>query len=577
MAAGLFSGSTAACVSTPPPPLPPAPPGGYQPPPPQPPSPPSPPPQAPRELLSSESVALCIPGLAQVETYSYESELIEGVAAYLTLVRTKVRMVSVEVGCNSSATGRRRLLVGNSTYVNATVLGNITVANSTANFALDDVPASVLATKLQPLYNASTASTTLAVLSTSINSALAAAGLPPLQAQVLTTGTLVTVPLAPPPPRPPPRPPGTTPASLLAAANAEKKSSRGPRLRDVEAAQVVAYAIAALVVLWLPVHAAVHAVQAAYLRRTAVTAALAIRLVPSSDGQDKNRRLAVTQLAASAEENTGADGEDKELVGRRFGAPKLAAALIDTLACEAAAAAAADVEPPPRRPALRPLLRTPLVTALGAKAAKSTGSQRLAARKKPDNLFWRLKRWLASELHWQARELRHALRALRRCCGGSRDAVGKAFRAVPAPGGASAVLVEVTWRFGWKGRNSAACWRRRLRDGAQLAALEAAIAGALAGSQMEVAVQAQPGADADQPPVVLALLDDEPHANLDKKLKAKRNTSVADGAAPVAGEDGRSAGVAPAVAARLEAVLHLCAKRCSDEPAAAAMATPMHV
>ena len=77
---------------------------------------------------------------------------------------------------------------------------------------------------------------------------------------------------------------------------------------------------------------------------------------------------------------------------------------------------------------------------------------------------------------------------------------------------------------------TAACWRRRLRDGAQLASLEAAIAGGLAGTPLEVAVQAVPGADAAQPPVVLALLDDEPHANLDKKLNAKRNTAAADAA-----------------------------------------------
>jgi hypothetical protein len=59
--------------------------------------------------------------------------------------------------------------------------------------------------------------------------------------------------------------------------------------------------------------------------------------------------------------------------------------------------------------------------------------------------------------------------------------------------------------------------------------------------------------------VVLALLDDEPHANLDKKLKAQRNTSVADPGVPGLDADGRSAGIAPAVAARLEAVLKLCA------------------
>ena len=162
--------------------------------------------------------------------------------------------------------------------------------------------------------------------------------------------------------------------------------------------------------------------------------------------------------------------------------------------------------------------------------------------------------------------MRHAVRALRRCCGGSRDPVGKAFRLVPpANDGCGAVLVEVTWRFGWLGRNSAACWRRRLRDGAQLAALEAAVAAALAASSVEVSVK-EPGGDKNHDAagvrdsaVVVALLDDEPHANLDKKLKEKRTTSVANPGTLETDADGRSAGVAPAVAARLEAVLALCA------------------
>ena len=557
MAFGLFTGSTAACVGALAPPQPPAPPGGYSPPPPH-------PPLAPREVLGSESLALCVPGLTAVETQSYEHELVEGVATYLALVRAKVRISYIVTGCNnasaSAPAGRRRLQQSN-----ATVLGNVTLANSTAGFALDDVPASTVAAKLLPLYNASTAGTALAVLSASVNAALASSGLPPLQAVVQMVGALVSTPVAPPPPRSPPHPPGTTPASLLAATNAGKKDGRGPRLRGLEdTGTAVAYAIAALVVLWAPVHAAVHAAQAAYLRRTAVTAALVVRL----DNAPEEDKLRGAALAAAAEEEAHAEGEEKELIGRRFGAPKLAAALIDILAREAAAAASVDVQPPPRRTALRPLLRTPLVTALGPKAARSSTSQRLAARKKPNNLFWRFKRWLASELHWQARELRHALRALRRCFGRSKDPVGKAFRVVPAPGGGTAVLVEVTWRFGWKGRGSASCWRRRLRDASQLAALEAALTTWLAGTAVDVAVQ-QPGADAAA--VVVALLDDEPHANLDKKRKTnKDDVGVADAAAPVVGGDIRSAGVAPAVAERLEAVLALCDKRRSAEELAAA-------
>ena len=297
-----------------------------------------------------------------------------------------------------------------------------------------DVPASVLATKLLPLFNASTAGAALAVLSTFMNAALAASGLPPLAASMGTVGSLTIAPIAPPPPMPPPNPPGVTAATLLAAANAAKKASR-TRVAE-EAGQAVAYAIAGLVVLWLPVHAAVHAVQAAYQRCTVVTAALAIRL-------DSGTHTSVLGTDVKALE----EGEGAELTGRRFGAPKLAATLVDALATEAAAAAAADLQLPPRRPALRPLLRTPLLAALGAKAGTNASQRVLAARKKPTGLAWRCKRWITSELHWQAREMRHALRALRRCCGGSRDPIGKAFRAVPTSAHGSseaAILVEVS-------------------------------------------------------------------------------------------------------------------------------------
>ena len=377
--------------------------------------------------------------------------------------------------------------------------------------------------------------------------------LPPLAAPLRAVGTLMLAPIAPPPPAPPPYPPGVTPATLLAVANAAKKGNRMVVVNEA-AARGAAYAIAGLVVLWLPVQAMVHAVQAAYKRRTAVTAALAIHIDGGGPGSGGTNKL---DGAADAE----GEGEEDELHGRRFGAPKLAAALVDILATESSTAAATDLLHPPQRPMLRPLLRTPLMAALGDKAG-TNASVHLAARKKPASLVWRLKRFIASELHWQAREMRHAMRALRRCGGGSRDPVGKAFRAVPSSrsGGSGAVLVEVTWRFGWKGRSSAACWRWRLRDSTQLAALEAAIAAGLAVRPLEVlAVQQHNVGDSA---VVLALLDDEPHANLDKKLKARQITSLADPETSQMDENGvngRSPGVAPAVAARLEAVLALCA------------------
>ena len=576
MAAGLYAGDTSACAapSPPPPPprppLPPAPPGGFRPPPPSPPAPPPPPPRPspppplpPREFLSNEQLALCIPGWNVSLVEEYADAIAQGVGNYIGVAAVQVRIVSVLVGCDdvnaSSASGRHLLAASlNGTYYYNTTFNGTIAANSTAHLALDDVPASAVSNKLTALYdNGSSGAAQLAVLGASLGAALAAANAPQLAAPLTTMGNRVVTVRSPPPPAPPPNPPGVTASSLLANANADRHAAKR-QLRDfAQAGEAVAYAIAGLVVLWLPVHAAVHAVQAAYTRRTAVTVALAIRL----DGCRPDQRGARLYRLGVGGADGDVEAEEKELAGRRFGAPKLAAAVIDLLAIEAAAAASADLQLPPRRPALRPLLRTPLVAALGAKAA-TNASQRLAARKKPTGLAWRMKRWITSELHWQAREMRHALRALRRCCGGSRDPVGKAFRAVPAVhGGSAAVLVEVTWRFCWMGRNSAACWRRRLRDAAQLAALESVLAAGLAASAVEVLVQ-QPGTDAAGvagSAVVLALLDDEPHANLDKKLKAKRTTSVADPGVLEADADGRSAGVAPAVAVRLEAVLELCA------------------
>ena len=337
---------------------------------------------------------------------------------------------------------------------------------------------------------------------------------------------------------------------------------------ETVAASVIGYSVLGVVVLWMPVHALAHAISAAYTRRTCVSAALSLRV---SHGAPMGPRSSHSSAKGGADDGNAAE-EEADLSGRRFAAPHLAAALIGALTREAAAASTADLQRPPKYVALRPLLRTPLLAALGPRAAQSA-SQRLAARKKPTGLAWRMKRWLVSELQWQAREMRHFVRTLRRFLGGSRDPIGKTFRAVavsPSGGSDAAVLVEVTWHFGLVARNGAACWRRRLRDGEQLAALEAALEAELSGLgdgvrhglEVRLVADGHPALeDGSGGAVVLALLDDSPHANLDKKLKEKRTTSVADVAEAEIGADGRSVGIAPAVAQRLEAVLAVCALR----------------
>ncbi len=602
MAAGLYAGDASACSapSPPPPPqsppLPPAPPGGYSPPPPHPPSPPRPPPHPsppppspPRELLSNEQLSLCIPGWTTIQVEEYAAPISQGVGTYIGILPVQVRLVQVQVGCDNAASssppafGRRLLADVNGTrYYNATVNG--TVVNSTAMLALDDVPASTVRGKLETLYDGATSATRLTELGTALASALAAANAPPLAAPLTTVGALAVTVRAPPPPAPPPNPPGVTPGSLLAASNAERRTAKR-QLRDLEDAGAgVAYALAGIIVLWMPVHALVHAIGAAHARLTCVSAALALRVSPEAARLSRLSHL--SQPGGKAAPDAVDAAEEAELAGRRFAAPRLAAALGALMQRECAAASSADLQPQPRACVLRPLLRGPLLAVLGpSKAAAAAAGQQLASRRKPTGAAWRFKRWLAAELAWQARELRHAGRALRRFLGRSQDPNGKTFRAVRAPGGGAAVLVELTWRFGWSGRNGAACWRRRLRDADQLAALEAALAAELAalsdaeahkangqasdGGLLEVTLEMAGKLYADDYAadeyaariVTLALLDDTPHANLDKKRKEKRNTSVADVADAEVGADGRSVGVAPAVAERLEAVLALCALR----------------
>jgi hypothetical protein len=75
-----------------------------------------------------------------------------------------------------------------------------------------------------------------------------------------------------------------------------------------------------------------------------------------------------------------------------------------------------------------------------------------------------------------------------------------------------------------------------------------------------VTLQSQEGSStASAAPVVVALLDDEPHANLDKRRHLLANSNTADAPASAKAGGDRAVGVATAVAERLEVVLALCA------------------
>ena len=378
------------------------------------------------------------------------------------------------------------------------------------------------------------------------------------------------------PPRPPPAAPGTIDPN-----KSGKYTSKPTRKREtIGTGTSVGVAIAGVAALWFIVHIVIHAVTAGHQRRTAVTVAILAQCTTAA------------QLHADAAhdddvhgaDSTAADAGSLAMTGKRFKAPRAAALATAVLAREAAAANTLDLLPPPRSVTLRPLQRTPLVRAA---ASKKEHAGALALRKKPNNIFWKLKRFIGTELRWQAREFRTLARFLRRCWGGSRDAVGKVFRLVPCtgaavrdaaddatdpahvtacallhPGGApTAVLFEATFSFGLAGRNAGAAWRQCLRNDAQLEQLEAALAAALRDGD-----GIKPSDNDSEPPelrqvgaVAVTLLDDEPHACLDKKRAAGMRLSSAPspGEAPADAAAVRSFGLAAPVAKRLAAVLLL--------------------
>jgi hypothetical protein len=460
----------------------------------------------------------------------------------------------------------------NASY-NATLNSTTTMNETSVTVTLRDVPASLVAGPLARLYNSTAAPAALAALAAE----LAVAGVPARGGATVSMISSAAVALrAPPPPRPPPRPPGETPATALAAANANKHRSDGPRSRLAGAGEAAAVAVAAVAVLWFPVHSLVHAVTAAHKRRTAVSVAVAVRCAGAPPRISRVSFAAAKQPTDDEAHHDGADEGEEALSGRRFGAPKLAAAVRALLQREASAASAAASLHPPASLAVRPLLRKPLLRALGAgeRSGHHEDDSVLATRRKPAGALWRAKRALLTELHWQGREMRHAVRSLRRCCTRrSPDDVGKVFRCIAAPDASFTVVFEITWSFGWRGRDAATAWRRCMRDEALLAPLEKALSSALDDDSSPspaaaLEVRALPASSAPGGSVFIALLDDEPHASLDKKRGAAPVAAADKESARSAADDavlGKAAGLAPAVAHRLQVLLRLCAAREVDD------------
>jgi hypothetical protein len=558
-------------------------------------------------------VSVCVAGYTLQAFHSYSTVLRVGLARYLNVSSASVFFRNVSTGCAvpgapaAAPAGRRHLAQTpvpappppdascyNTTIgqplppgcvpaeynVNNSVTGELDIKVSLSNSA------SVVAA-LDAIGNGTSgaAATLTAVLRTAGLSQIQGLRLPDLAAVEVLSRPPPPSPWPPHAPRPPPGPPGTADPD-----KSGRFSSRPPgaKKRVLDKGSSTGVAIAGVAALWFIVHAVIHSCTMAHQRRTCVTVALVVQCATGAQLYD--------DVANDDDDVQGAqhvsepDTASLAMVGKRFKAPAAAAVLLAVLSAEAMEATAADALPPPQRVTLRPLQRGPLVSAAAVKSGHKAGA--LALRKKPTGVFWRLKRFVLSELHWQARELRSVGRFLRRCCGRSHDAVGKVFRLVPCRGAAvrdaaadasdpahdlacqltqrddaapSAVLFEATFSFGFAGRDAASAWRQCLRVAPQLEKLESALSAALSQAGGKTADPASSeltrvGA------VFAALLDDEPHANLDKKRGAAAAHMQLDEV-----HAARSLGLAPPVAARRAALL-LLSLRDTAQPAAVGIA-----
>jgi len=334
-----------------------------------------------------------------------------------------------------------------------------------------------------------------------------------------------------------------------------------------------------------------HAITAAHVRRTNVTFAVALQCEAAlahgvSDLHTsmfaRKSRLSEPGTPGSQHGSPGsphggstADDEAEAAAtfafrGRRFAAPGLAAA------------AASFFSGDPLHPTIvRPLLRSPLLAALGGH--KGQDPTTLTTRRKPKGPWKRFKRALHAELAWHRRAWNHAARSIKRCLtprlrADKRAAgrgVGHAFRIVPAgewlgeAAPPTAALFEVCVQFGWRGRVAAAAFRDRLRDEEHLRALEDGFAACVAAAEAAHDIDEHdgpPAKHAQQPSLgvrhagiaVVALLDDEPFARLDAHLTRKLGGPRAEAAAPPKTHE---LGLSPPVAERLATMLLLSMKR----------------
>ena len=338
-----------------------------------------------------------------------------------------------------------------------------------------------------------------------------------------------------------------------------------------------------------------HAVTAAHVRRTNVTFAVALQCEaalahgasdlhtsmfarksrhdePGTPGSQHGSPGSPGSPRGGQAEDEAEAAETFAFRGRRFAAPGLAAAAASFFG-------GGSLQPT----IVRPLLRSPLLAALGGAGHKGQDATSLAARRKPKGAWKRFKRALHAELAWHKRAWHHAARSIKRCLtprfrADTRAAgrgVGHAFRIVPAgewlgeAAPPTAALFEVCVQFGWHGRVAAAAFRDSLRDADHLRSLEGGFAACVAAAEAAQDLDLQdapPAKQAQQPNLgvrhagvaIVALLDDEPFARLDARLTRKLAGAHPDAAAPPTTNE---LGLSPPVAERLATMMLLCMKR----------------
>lgn len=426
-----------------------------------------------------------------------------GTAQFLGVPLSRLVLLNVSQGCDAIVSPRRLLLsypppspIVNRSCTNCSNVTLFNVSNAASVSIL--APLSALSSLLALGNGSSPAAHSLVNALRTVGHLTAVTGVRLSGASALQLGALSNASAA-------------SAATALASATALAQnhtnfnavSAKARRLTNGQVAAATALALVGLVALWLLVHIILHALIASHLRRTCVTAAIAIRATT------------VDQAA-------------------------LAAALAQ--ACAPLVA---------KRTLLRPLLQRHLSSDnIPPPGASLTG---------------RLRRALASELAWHAREMHHFFNALRLACGSARTKKGNDVtpvisRAALQPsaikllGGGEAVeeeavfLTEFSWMFGWgsRARSSASAFRLRMRDEETLSALESALSAALAGA----AVAAAPGSKCC---CILTLLDDRAHAALDHNMSGHNFTAFEEHehglAPPVAARIRPSSTCSPAVAA----------------------------